>query len=165
MCGKYYLRQSYHIQWGQKERITKFPCCEWVIFSNKETFDVDHKKRTFARNLKHKAVDQQVSRHRSKELCDEFKNSRQFSLVVSTEGRKTRLKSISLGICCQWGRRRRFWIGLLCWWNEVFRNSDSFHLISYTHMAFISKITSWPQTVTPHLAIASILNSRKERKK
>lgn len=45
----------------------------------------------FAQKMKHKAEEQQVARHRSKELYDEFKNNKQFSLVVSTKGRKMRL--------------------------------------------------------------------------
>lgn len=58
-------------------------------------------KKKFARKVKHKAEEQQVGRHRNRELYDEFKNSKQFSTVVSTEGRTSRLKSISSGIFYQ----------------------------------------------------------------
>lgn len=139
-CDKYYVKQRYYIQWGQKKELLNLPGCEWVMFSNEKTFEVDNKKKTFARKLKHKAVDQPVARHRSKELYDEFKNSKQSNLVVNTEGRKIRLKSISLGICYQWGRGR-FWIGLVCWWNESFRNSDSLHLISlHTWLSYLRSV-------------------------
>lgn len=66
-----------------------------------------HNKMKFAQKMKHKAEEQQVARQRNKELYDEFKNSKQFSLVVSTEGRKMRL-----GICYQWGTKK-LWTGMV----------------------------------------------------
>lgn len=157
-CDENYVRQKSRYNDGKRKKLSIFPGCEWVGFSKEEALQVDLSKKKFARKTKHKAEEWQGSEARNYVMSSRIANNSAWLWVQKAEKWDGRVFLINMSPV-----KNKEGLGwYVSRWNEVFRSSDSFDLVSPSWPPFPRSLWApWPLGA----ALACILSSRKGKGK
>lgn len=158
-CDENYIRQKSRYNDGKRKTLSIFPGCEWVGFSKEEALQVDLSKKKFARKTKHKAEEWQGSEARNYVMSSRIANNSAWLWVQKAEKWDGRVFLINMSPV-----KNKEGLGwYVSRWNEVFRSSDSFDLVSPL-MASIPEISLGAMTTRCSPCMHSEQQKRKRKR-